>query len=109
MIVSMNTANSGIQALGVKSCKVVTSLKRADLDSSVELGVLAVGLGILLFPLLQTFWILIIAVGGVTHMWGMFRKHRLEKQNGEVSVWWSEALCWFCWLVLLIIAYLLFQ
>ena len=53
--------------------------------------------------------VLITAVGGVTHMWGMFRKHRLEKQNGEVSVWWSEALYWFCWLVLLIIAYLLFQ
>lgn len=47
----MNTENSGIQALGVKSRKVVTSLKRADLASSVESSILAVGLEILLFPL----------------------------------------------------------
>lgn len=32
---------------------------------------------------------------------------REAKRRG--IVWWSEALYWFCWLVLLIIAYLLFQ
>jgi hypothetical protein len=98
----MKTAISNIQNLEVNSPKMTALLKRADLTSSVGAGLLGVGLGILLFPLLEPFWVLITAVGGVMHVWGMFTKHRLEKEANRSAVWWSEALYWFCWLVLVL-------
>jgi hypothetical protein len=106
--IAMKTQTSSIQNLDVNSHQPGALLKRADLASSVRAGLLGVGLGILLFPLLQPFWVLIVALGGVMHVWGMFTKHRLEKEASRSAVWWSEALYWLCWLILLLGAFLLF-
>lgn len=103
----MKTQTSSIQNSDVSSHQPGALLKRADLASSVGAGLLGVGLGILLFPLLQPFWVLTVALGGVIHVWGMFTKHRLEKEASMSAVWWSDVLYWLCWLMLLFGVFLL--
>lgn len=78
------------------------SLKRAELLSGV--GVLGMGLGLLFSRFLTAYTTPLLLTGLLMHAWGMFDKHRLEKAAIGPRLWWEEALYWFCWIALLILA-----
>jgi hypothetical protein len=79
---------------------MVTRTKRAELLSTVGAGVLGAGLALLFAEVLKVYAVAILLVGLLAHTWGMFQKHQLERQVQSDSVWWVEALYWFCWLAL---------
>jgi hypothetical protein len=72
--------------------------KRADLAGAAGAGVLGIGLGALLAQFVQSFALVLIAIGILLHAWGMLEKHRLEV--GAAIPRWSKALYWLCWLAL---------
>ena len=78
--------------------------KRADTTSAVGAGVLGAGIGVLLAGFLDAYAIPIAGVGLLMHAWGMYDKHRLERDGGIRRLWWAEALYWGCWIALLVLA-----
>jgi hypothetical protein len=92
------------------TAKTISSLKRAELLSSVGAGGIGAGVGLLLAAHVARYALPILFVGLLCHAWGMFRKHRLER--GEVDApGWVEAMYWLCWgiLALLVLMILFFQ
>ena len=92
------------------SAPIVThaQLKRAETTSSIGAGVLGAGLGLLMAEWLAPHAVLILLAGLLTHVWGMYDKHRLEARTGAARLWWADLLYWGCWLGLLgMLAYLL--
>jgi hypothetical protein len=75
-------------------------MKRADTTSSIGAGVLGAGLALLVPERLKPFALPILLVGLATHVWGMYDRHRLERQAGEARLWWAELLYWGCWALL---------
>ena len=81
-------------------------LKRAELASGLGALVLGIGLGALMAHTIGRLDLAFVVLGTGLHGWGMYDKHRIEA--GAVRpVWWSEALYWICWALLIgMIAYL---
>ena len=77
--------------------------KKADLASGVGAGILGAGVGVLAAPYLGVYAVPLIVLGMVMHAWGMRERHRLDL---AVRLWWSEALYWVCWAILLVIGVL---
>jgi hypothetical protein len=75
-------------------------IKRAELLSSVGAGVLGAGLALLLAEALAHYAVAILLIGLVAHAFGMFQKHRLERQADGARVWWAEVFYWLCWLAI---------
>jgi len=82
----------------------LASTKRAELLSSVGAGVLGAGLALLLAEALAPYAVAILLVGLCAHAWGMFERHRLERQVRAARLWWVEALYWSCWFALAALA-----
>jgi len=80
------------------------STKRAELLSSVGAGVLGAGLALLAAEALAPYAVAILLVGLGAHAWGMFEKHRLERQAHSARLWWAETLYWSCWFALAALA-----
>jgi uncharacterized membrane protein YecN with MAPEG domain len=72
----------------------------AELTSGVGALVLGIGLGVLAADRLYRFGIPLLLVGAVAHAWGMFDKHRLERQADAPNVWWELLVYWVCWILL---------
>jgi hypothetical protein len=78
-----------------------SQLKRAQTTSTVGAGVLGAGLALLVGDRMAAYAIPILLVGLVTHVWGMYDKHRLEGRSDVMRLWWAELLYWACWIGLL--------
>ena len=76
----------------------------ADLTSGVGAVVLGVGLGSLFSHVFSRASAWIALAGVLTHGWGMFDKHRLEKGPAAAEPRWAAALYWICWLTLAFLA-----
>ena len=79
-------------------------LKRADLLSTIGAGVLGAGLALLLANDLRSYAVPLLAIGLVSHAWGMYMKHRLELRAGAPPMRWAEWLYWGCWIALVLMA-----
>jgi hypothetical protein len=86
----------------------MTRMKLAELTSGVGALVLGVGLGALFSRWLAAAAGLITVAGLVLHGFGMWDKHRLEKQTEAESGPWVVALYWVCSVLLAAIVILLF-
>ena len=73
-------------------------IKRAELTSSIGAGILGGGLALLLYQLIQPYAIPILALGLLTHSWGMYHKHHLQSDSETTRIWWSERAYWACWI-----------
>ncbi len=78
----------------------IAQIKRAELLSTLGVGVLGAGIALLLANIFGGYAVPILLIGLIVHAGGMFQKHRLEQHNESVRVWWAEALYWLCWLAL---------
>jgi len=83
--------------------KAPNRIRLAELTSGVGAVVLGVGLGAIAGRWLSSLGLPLLIVGLLLHGWGMLDKHRLEAGKFE-NVWWSSALYWACWLLLLALA-----
>lgn len=72
-------------------------LRLAELTSGVGAVVLGTGLGVLAADRLGRFGLPLLLVGLVAHAWGMFDKHRVERQANAPDVWWEPIAYWACW------------
>ena len=81
--------------------------RMADLTSGIGALVLGIGLGALLADRLTGAGLWLLIIGGVAHAWGMYDKHRIESSSGVGDSWWSAALYWACWVLLVVGALLL--
>lgn len=79
-------------------------LRLAELTSGVGAVVLGIGLGALAADRIGSFGLPLLLVGLAAHAWGMYDKHRLERQADAPDVWWEPAAYWFCWGLLAILA-----
>ena len=41
-----------------------------------------------------------LIVGALAHAWGMYDKHRIERDSGAGNPWWSALFYWLCWVLL---------
>jgi len=75
-------------------------LKRAELASSLGAGLLGFGLGMLVAPYIADLAWYVLAAGAVMHGWGMYDKHTIERNLGQLEAPWVKSLYWLCWLLL---------
>jgi len=73
-------------------------IKRAELTSSIGACILGGGLALLLDPFIRPYAIPILAIGLLTHSWGMYHKHRLQSSSESARIWWSEWAYLACWI-----------
>ena len=73
-------------------------IKLAELTSGVGALVLGIGLGTLFAPWFEQTAIEITSIGLLTHAFGMWDKHRLERQATHIDPTWVTLLYWACWL-----------
>jgi hypothetical protein len=78
----------------------MTRLKLAELTSGVGALMLGIGFGALLPAWFGGSAWLTTLVGLFLHAFGMWDKHRLERQRGMVQPRWLSFLYWTCWLLL---------
>ena len=94
----------------MSSTDTVARRKAAELLSTTGALVLGVGVGLILPVAGSAIAWLTIALGIVSHGWGMYAKNRIEAQASEVLPWWHRFLYWGCWLSLAALAvYLVVQ
>ena len=74
---------------------------RAELTSTAGAGVLGAGVGLLFDRVLRPHALAILAIGLLTHGWGMYDKHRSETAAGPMQPRWTRWMYWFCWLAML--------
>ena len=72
-------------------------MKRAELTSGVGAGVLGVGVGALLAAQLRPLLLPTLAIGALLHGWGMWDKHRMERELQSITPRWAVLLYWICW------------
>lgn len=97
-------------AVGASGASSAARVKRAETTSSIGAGILGAGIALLLPTRFRTYALLILGLGLVMHVWGMYDKHRLEFGGGAIRVWWAELLYWLCWVTLAaLVLYLLVQ
>jgi hypothetical protein len=78
----------------------MTRLKIAEATSGVGALVVGVGVGALFEQWLAPAAGVIALAGVVAHAFGMWDKHRLERQAEAPSEPWVTVLYWVCWLLL---------
>jgi len=78
-------------------------LRGAELTSSVGAVVLGVGLGVLAADHIGSLGLPLLLVGAVVHAWGIYDKHRLERQADSPDVWWEPMASWTCWALLAVL------
>lgn len=78
--------------------------KAAELLSTTGALVLGVGIGLILPVVGSAIGWLTIALGIVSHGWGMYAKNQVEAQAAEELPWWHRLLYWGCWLGLAALA-----
>jgi hypothetical protein len=88
-----------VSAIGTASRR-----KAAELLSTTGALVLGVGIGLALPAVGSAIAWLIIALGIISHGWGMYAKNSAEVQSGDVFPWWHGALYWGCWIALAALA-----
>ena len=64
---------------------------------------LGVGLGALVGQVLRSYAVAFILAGIAMPGWGMFRKHRLQRELFGPPLAWSVALNLLCWLLLILL------
>lgn len=79
-------------------------LRLAELTSGVGAVVLGAGIGVLAATHLGSLGLPILLIGAAVHVWGMFDKHRVERQADAPDVWWEPLACWTCWGLLTVLA-----
>ena len=79
-------------------------LRFAELASGVGAVVLGVGLGVLAADQFGSLGLPLLLVGAAVHAWGMYDKHRLERQSDASAVWWEPVAYWTCWGLLAVLA-----
>ena len=79
-------------------------LRLAELTSGVGAVVLGVGLGALAASRIGSLGLPLLLVGLVVHAWGMYDKHRLERQADSPDAWWGPVAYWTCWSLLALLA-----
>ncbi|MFC3098351.1 hypothetical protein [Alteraurantiacibacter palmitatis] len=72
-------------------------LKRAELASSLGAGLIGFALGMWAARHAADLAIFALAGGLVTHGWGMYDKHAIERRLGWREAPWMAALYWLCW------------
>ena len=92
----MTTATSSTDA--------VARRKAAELLSTTGALVLGVGIGLILPVAGNAIAWLTIALGIVSHGWGMYERHRLDLQTGAALPGWASLLYWLCWIGLAALA-----
>ena len=78
----------------------MTRLKFAELTSGIGALVLGVGLGAMFQQWFTPAAGVIVLAGASAHGFGMWDKHRLDRDCGALGRWWVAALYWICWLLL---------
>lgn len=76
-------------------------LERIALASALGVLALGIGIGALFAALVRPIAPELVIAGIAVHGWGMFRRHRLERDALGKPLWWVEVLYWLCWLLLL--------
>ncbi|WP_262271695.1 hypothetical protein [Microvirga yunnanensis] len=66
--------------------------------------VLGVGLGVLAASHIGSLDLPLLLVGAAVHAWGMYDKHRLERQADAPDVRWEPMVYWTCWGLLALLA-----
>lgn len=79
-------------------------LRLAELTSGVGALVLGIGIGALVADHLGFLGLPLLLGGGAAHAWGMYDKHRLERQADAMNVWWNPLAYWTCWGLLAVLA-----
>lgn len=83
-----------------RNAAVSSRLKRAELASSLGVGLVGFALGMwaarfaidLAFPAL--------GAGVLIHARGMYDKHVIDRRHGRPEAPWMKVLYWLCWLIL---------
>ena len=86
----------------------MTRLKLAELTSGIGALVLGVGFGALVPHWFGPAAASITVVGLALHAFGMWDKHRLERQADAENGPWVVVLYWACWLLLAAVLIFLF-
>ena len=86
------------------STDAVARRKAAELLSTTGALVLGVGIGLLVPAVGTAIAWLAIALGVLSHGWGMYERHRLDLQAGAALPWWAPLLYWLCWIGLAALA-----
>ncbi len=77
-------------------------IKSAEVLSTTGAGVLDFGLGLLLARSWAAYALPTLALGAVSHLIGMYGKHRIEAAaESAAAPLWYRLLYWGCWLALL--------
>ena len=79
-------------------------LRLAELTSGIGAVVLGIGLGALFGERLGGLSFPVLIIGMVAHGWGMFDKHRQERQALAPDAWWEPVVYWICWGLLTVLA-----
>lgn len=87
----------------VMTTEQMNRLERADLASGTGALVLGTGPGTLLAPYLAPAAVAVLVGGLLLHAWGMYDKHRLEREEGAAPRY-AAVLYWLCWAVLALLA-----
>lgn len=80
-----------------------TTVKGAEITSSLGAIVLGAGLALLAPQVLQAHGPALLVAGLVIHGAGMTLKYRLENR-ADPAVWWERTLFWLCWACLAVLA-----
>jgi len=76
----------------------------AELTSGMGAVALGIGLGALAAGFIGSLGLPLLLVGAAVHAWGMYDKHRLERQAGGPDAWWEPVAYWTCWGLLALLA-----
>jgi hypothetical protein len=85
----------------IDGCRGAAQDRRASLEHGLVLGV---GIGLLVPAVGIAIAWLAIALGVLSHGWGMYERHRLDLQAGAALPWWARLLYWLCWIGLAALA-----
>lgn len=81
-----------------------TRRKAAELLSATGAIALGIGIGLALPAVGMATASLLIAIGILSHGWGMYEKNRIETMGTEMLPRWHGLLYWGCWLGLAALA-----
>jgi hypothetical protein len=86
-----------------RSNQIRSPQKRAELLGSVGALILGMGISPLFARFLTPYTTPLLLTGLLMHAWGMYDKHRLEREETSAPQWWVELLYWVCWVALLVL------
>ena len=85
-----------------------TATKRAELLGATGVFLLGTGVGAWFSARLASYVVPLLILGGLCHAVGMYWNHRLKAAQGIAQPGWYRALYWLCWLILTVLATILF-